>query len=454
MNSNEAAASSLKDIPTRSSSEINYLLSNEIIKGYPDGLFHPKNSVTREEAVTMVGRAIGLDGTNRKTSFSDVKEKSFGSGFIQSALEEEMIPKGSTFRPKASMTRGEMALLLEKAFPLTELEIATDTSKKKFSDISSSGELADAIHRIATAGLASGYPDGTFQPKGNMTREEFSLFVARGLNENYRIANVEQPSNKDDANAEETKKAFVNVDASDTLNVRSGPSTDYSIVGSFKAGTEVSIDRFEGEWAKVKSGNVTGYVNSYYLIIPSDGKDKTVVIDPGHGGSDPGAIGVGGLQEKELNLDVALKVESLLKQMGIEVVMTRRDDSFPSLGQRVEIARKSKATAFVSIHGNSATPSAAGTETYYSMASTRADSSKQLATFIQKRLYPALGTKDRGVREGKFYVIHKNPLPSALVELGFISNSGDARKLASDEYRKKAAEAIALGIHDYYKWKN
>ena len=134
--------------------------------------------------------------------------------------------------------------------------------------------------------------------------------------------------------------------------------------------------------------------------------------------------------------------------------MTRRTDIYPTLGQRVDIAVNAKADAFVSIHGNKfSRESANGTETYYSTASIRADNSKQLATFIQERLYPALGTYDRGVRTANFQVIYKNPLPAALVELGFISNKDDASKLSSNYYRDKAAEAIALGIQDYYEWK-
>ena len=113
-----------------------------------------------------------------------------------------------------------------------------------------------------------------------------------------------------------------------------------------------------------------------------------------------------------------------------------------------------KADAFVSIHGNKfSKESAKGTETYYSTASIRADQSKELATFIQNRLYPALGTDNRGVKKANFQVIYKNPLPAALVELGFMSNKEDASKLSSNYYRDKAAEAIALGIQDYYEWK-
>ena len=125
-----------------------------------------------------------------------------------------------------------------------------------------------------------------------------------------------------------------------------------------------------------------------------------------------------------------------------------------SLSERVEMLLILMQMDLLVFMGISSSPDASGTETYYSTASTRAENSKQLATFIQNRLYPALGTKNRGVKNSQTsHVIYKNPLPAALVELGFISNDSDASKLSSDYYRDKAAEAIALGIEDYYNWK-
>ena len=364
------AAVSLSDIPEQYAPEINYLLEQGVISGYPDRTFKPNNNVTREEAATMIGIAKGLNGTKRATVFPDVEVDSYASGYIQSAVEQGIITGHSdgTFRPKDSITRGHMAIILQRAFNLDE------KSNVYFSDVYAAGTQYDAIDRITTAGLAVGFPDGTFQPDSPVTRAHYALFVARGLNPNFRVS-----------------------------------------------------------------------------YTPSNG--KMVAIDAGHGGSDPGAIGINGMQEKELNLDVSLKVESLLRQKGIQVVMTRRDDTYPTLSERVNIAVNSNADAFVSIHANSATPTAGGTETYYSTAATRAEDSEQLATFIQNRLYPALETRDRGVKTAEFYVIDNNPLPAALVELGFITNSTDNSKLASDYYRNKAAEAIALGIEDYYNWK-
>ena len=434
----KVSATTLNDIPAGSSSEISYLLDKGVIKGYPGNLFLPNQYVTRDEAATMIGRALGLDGTQRATIFPDVGKDSYASGYIQSAVEKNIIGGYSDgrFGPKDKITRGHMAFLLQRAFNLTE------GSNITFIDVPKSSAEYTAIDQITTAGLSNGYADGSFKPALPVTREQFSLFVARGLNKDFRVSFLGQP----------IKEASVNVESWDVLNVRSGPSSDYAKVGSLKAGTKVSVYRYEGDWAYISSGSIIGYVNSYYLSTPTKG--HVIAIDPGHGGSDPGAIGIGGMLEKELNLSVGLKVESLLKNMGIEVVMTRRTDTYPTLTERVNIAVNGKADAFLSIHGNKFNAeSANGTETYYSTASVRSEDSKQLATFVQNRLYPALGTTNRGVKTANYTVIYSTPLPSALVELGFISNTSDASKLASDTYRNKAAEAIALGIQDYYNWK-
>lgn len=438
-----ASASGLKDIPAMYKNEINYLLERNVVNGYPDKTFGPKLNVTREEAVTMVGRAIGLDGQPRKTSFKDVQPSSWSSGYIQSALDNQLLSTNTEakFRPHDKMTRGEMALLLQRAFNLSE------KGSVSISDVSDTGDLYDAINAIVTAGLSNGYPDGTFKPKNAMTREEFALFVARGLNEEYRVSQDLEPIGE----------AVVNASS---LNVRSGPSTDYSAVGFLQEGASVVVYKQEGDWAYISMGSVYGYVNTSYLIIspitlPPTETERVIAIDAGHGGKDPGAVGFG-LEEKEINLSVALKVESLLKEHGIKVVMTRADDTFLELNERVDVAVQNNADTFVSIHANKfKEESGNGTETYFSTASLnpRAENSKQLATFIQERLYKALETRNRGVKEGKFIVIHKNPLPSALVELGFISNKSDSAKLASEDYRNKAAEAIALGIVDYYNWR-
>lgn len=461
LNGRDIAAASFSDIPTAYKNEIGFLIDKNVINGYPDQTFRPQNSVTREEAVTMVGRALGLNGTQRNTSYQDVNRTDYSSGYIQSALEKQIISVGTDkkFRPRDKMTRGEMAYLLQKAFKLKEKSLLVSIS-----DVSAKGSLYDAINSIVTAGLSNGYPDGTFKPNNSMTRTEFSLFVARGINSDYRVDNDIEPIN-------ELKPIGEKLTNATWLNVRTTPSssTDLNISSGFPAKTVVTVYRYEGNWALVSSGDTYGYVHNGYLINPGDETEpeeetptppatakRIIAIDAGHGDHDPGAI-ENGLQEKDVNLAVSLKVEKLLKEKGFTVVMTRRDDTFLELAERVAVAQAKNADTFVSIHSNTFSNSSAnGTETYFSSAAVdpNAEKSKKLATFIQERLYKALDTYNRGVKDSGFYVIKYNPVPSALVELGFISNSSDAQKLASEEYRNKAAEAIASGIVDYYNWRD
>lgn len=445
------AAAKLPDIPSSAAKEINFLLDKKIIAGYEDGTFKPTRNVTRAEAAIMLGRALKLDGTQRSTTFSDVGASAKASGYIQSAVKKGIISgyKDGTFKPDNTISRVEMAYLLERSFDLEEM------SDIRFSDIPASGEQHEAINKVATAGITVGYPDGKYRPTEVVTRQDFSVFVARALNPEFRISKAEDPVKEEPAKQEPIKQAYVNVDSWDVLNVRSGPNVDHSVVGKLNVNTQVSVYRYEGDWAYIKSGNISGYVNSYYLSSSKVKESKAkITIDAGHGGTDPGASG-NGIIEKELTLDVAKRVERLLKEKGIEVVMTRSTDTYLSLQKRVDIGVDSKSDAFVSIHGNAATASAQGTETWYSPKTKSAADSKQLASFIQNRLYKAMDTKNRGLKNNRdLYVIYRNPLPSALVELGFMSNKEDAAKLKSNWYRDEASKAIAQGIVDYFKWKN
>ncbi|MEC0329041.1 N-acetylmuramoyl-L-alanine amidase family protein [Paenibacillus macerans] len=175
---------------------------------------------------------------------------------------------------------------------------------------------------------------------------------------------------------------------------------------------------------------------------------KTVVIDAGHGGSDPGTTSFSNRHEKEFTLALALKVqELLLNEPGINLVMTRESDVYPTRSERVKLANELNADIFVSIHGNSvlSSPQTTGTETYYYERS----SSKELANTIHKRLVEAVGFKDRGVKNGNFQVIRETKMAAVLLEVGFLSNPADEEAMFSDEMQYKAAQAIVDGIKEY-----
>ncbi|OXL84592.1 N-acetylmuramoyl-L-alanine amidase [Paenibacillus sp. SSG-1] len=176
------------------------------------------------------------------------------------------------------------------------------------------------------------------------------------------------------------------------------------------------------------------------------GGKKIVVIDAGHGDQDPGASGVSGKKEKAFNLAVALKVGALLKNdPNIDVVLTRSDDTFLELSERVKIANDLKADVFISIHANSAGSSVAtGSETYY-----QRDASKALANVMHKYLVQATGLKDRGVRYGNFHVIRETKMPAVLLEVGYLSNKNDEAALFSESFQQRVAKGIVSGIKEY-----
>lgn len=170
-----------------------------------------------------------------------------------------------------------------------------------------------------------------------------------------------------------------------------------------------------------------------------------VMIDPGHGGKDPGAIGIGGLREKDVILPISLQIARRLEQQGVQVVMTRSDDRFISLAGRTQMAKQAGANIFVSIHANAISmrrPDVNGLETYYF-------ANPRLAQTIHNSILQSVNIRDRGVRQARFYVLRNTSVPSVLVEVGFVTGAEDAPKLASPAFQNQMADAIARGILQY-----
>lgn len=187
------------------------------------------------------------------------------------------------------------------------------------------------------------------------------------------------------------------------------------------------------------------------IIIPAiikkhtDGK-KYVVIDAGHGGSDCGALR-NGLNEKDITLDIAKRVQSQLEKKGYVVAMTRTDDSYVSLQDRVDFSEIFNPDIFVSIHVNSSnsdTPS--GLETHYYK-----DNSLTLAKYVHASMLNNINAKDRGLFKSKFYVINHTTAPAILVETGFISNPTERAQLNTESRKNATAKAIVEGIDEYFK---
>ena len=199
---------------------------------------------------------------------------------------------------------------------------------------------------------------------------------------------------------------------------------------------------------------------------------KVVVLDPGHGGEDSGAVSAKGLQEKAVALDIALRVRKRLIRAGYTVYTTRHKDDFLELAERPRRAKTWKADAFVSIHANSGPKTARGTETFVlslpghrstNDRSGNTPSSKSsegnghdegnmaLGFALHHKLRKAVELEDRGVRRARFQVLREAPCPAALVEVGFLSHAKEAARLANAAHREKIAVAIADGIENYLR---
>lgn len=183
---------------------------------------------------------------------------------------------------------------------------------------------------------------------------------------------------------------------------------------------------------------------------PRELYSKVIVIDPGHGGKDPGAMD-NGLDEKTVNLDITVYLKEYLDADGsIKVYYTRLDDSYPTLGDRTVLANEIDADFFLSIHNNWHTPRAKGTETYYMTGA--GTKSIQMAKIFQKAIISASGTYDRGHKDKNLFVLRNTKMPAVLVEIAFLSNTSDASKLKSESFKKNVANGLYKAILETFRY--
>lgn len=249
----------------------------------------------------------------------------------------------------------------------------------------------------------------------------------------------------------------------DSLRIRGGPGTGYQVIGSLKAQDSVTVLSRQGEWVRIRtSGGETGWVSGQYITAGSSRgstrtvsakpsgsiRGKLIVVDPGHGGSDPGMVGTTyTTMEKDLTLQTSLYLRDYLTAKGARVEMTRtRGNQKPTLARRVQMGHSLAADAFVSVHYNSSPKKVSGTLTFYYSES----DDLRLARSIETRLGQGIGLRSNGLSYGNYHILRENRLPAVLVELGFLSNPADESVVRTSSYQKKAAKAIADGLADYF----
>lgn len=220
--------------------------------------------------------------------------------------------------------------------------------------------------------------------------------------------------------------------------IKSNNSSNTSIIFNAK-------DKLHYEVFTRKETNETAIT----LLKPASKAEKLVVIDPGHGGHDPGAV-YKSVKEKDLNLDIALRLNELLKEKNIKTYMMREDDSFVSLYERAYIANSLNASLFLSIHNNAMdNTSYGGTMTlcYPARSGSKGFTGQAFAQIVQENLIKTLGTKDRKViNRPNLVVLKATKMPAALAEVAFITNDADRNNLQNATFRQKAAQALCDSI--------
>ncbi|WP_052360669.1 N-acetylmuramoyl-L-alanine amidase [Oceanobacillus manasiensis] len=238
----------------------------------------------------------------------------------------------------------------------------------------------------------------------------------------------------------------------DNTHIRSEPSTDGEIVGFAEKGDSFDVLDEQKEWIEVTNDSLTGFISKRLIekgsvSSTSDFKNKTIVIDAGHGGRDVGAIGATDVLEKDITFLTAQELASELRMLGAEVLLTRSEDEFISLGSRVSYANMIDTDAFISIHYNSIPehPDVTGINTYFYKGK-----NEVLASYIQSGIVKETEAKDRGVAHGNFLVIRQTLQPSVLLELGFLSNPEKESLLGTVAYQKKLVTGIVNGLGKYF----
>ncbi|MBO0993701.1 N-acetylmuramoyl-L-alanine amidase [Bacillus sp. SD088] len=249
------------------------------------------------------------------------------------------------------------------------------------------------------------------------------------------------------------------------VRVRTGPSTDYGIIKQVSKNSTYPIVNQSNDWVEVKlDDGSTGWIAMWLTDMSGEtapvstpiveqSKNTSslsgynIVIDPGHGGVDPGSIGLNNVFEKDMTMTTANVVAQKLRDAGATVIMTRDNDYFVSLENRTQISRDYNTHVFISLHYNAhSAHNVGGIETHYYTGG----NSYKLAKEVQAELESSTPLRGRGIQQSAFQVIRENNAPSILVELGFITNPNELAFIQTQEYQNNVANGIVEGIRHYF----
>ncbi len=474
------ASQNFSDLPNKGNDqEAHMYLSKAVQLGLlstdKNNKIRPYAPATREEMAVAISKAFNLAQrpTNEKPMyFKDISTQHIHADEIN-GLYYAGVTQGvkGEFQPRANLKRSQFVMMIARAmddrFKLSLIQnapyekgIVTNLKAGDRLNVRPTPSMANSpvgklnLNTIVKVNHAT--KDGWL----NITANNITGYVSSTYIKKYTETAVNPPKPVDPPVTQPpTTTPTSNVIGKVTvpnLNVRSAGNASSTIVDKLSTGQKVTVHSINGFWVNITTpSGKRGYVHKYYLkLINQTGsavKDRIIVLDPGHGGRDPGSS-AGGVSEKQIALDISKRVQKKLQNAGATVYLTRTGDTYPELSDRTQFATKMFAESFVSIHTNSFhNTSASGTEVWYNTSSNQNGAeSKQLAQLVQNKIIQKVKTTDRKIKDGPFYVIRNNQMPAILIELGFISNPSDREKMTNDYYANLFADAIYEGIVEYY----
>jgi len=338
---------------------------------------------------------------------------------------------------------------------------------------SSNGEIIGFLSKgdqIATFGEKHGWIQTYYAGQVAWVASQFLFPVQDGTPQE------QQSQNNVDQSPQEAIQVHTN-----GVHIRSGAGTNYAVISTAQSGNTYDLIETSGDWYHIMlDDGSTGWIASWLTDTPTasaaDSTENTseepspiirekeqpqqkkqnlngslegltIVLDPGHGGKDPGSIGLDGVQEKELIMTISEKVAQQLRAAGANVVFTRTGDYFISLEQRVGISQDHNADAFISLHYN-AFPviTVQGINTYFYSNG----ANHELASEIQSALAKNVAMQNRGTSQADFHVLRENNNLAALIELGFITNPDDLLTIQTADYQNGVANGITDGLINYF----
>ena len=441
--------------------------------------FSPHTPITRDEMAKALAIAFKLpvsNYANLEVPFTDISKSNAYYKYI-SAIYYNGITKGSDgkYLPNNNVKRSQFALFVARAaskeFRL-ELPVQGVTVPNPADSIMQVKATEDNLNVRSSAvftGTANilgkvnkGHVFNVYEIAADYYKVDYNgryAYIYKTYTEEVNATQPEPPVTEPPSNnsGQLPSTTTIGIATVNNLNIRAQATADSAILGKINRDTKVDVLSISGAWAEVSYDGKVGYINKTYLrLVNTSGSavaGRIIVIDPGHGGKDPGAVS-GNAVEKTIVINTANKLKQKLEAAGAIVKMTRTGDTYPSLEQRVQFARDNYGEIFISLHANAAGASAQGTETFYSISAN--DNEKEdyaLATFINSEIVKNANMKDRGVKREDYYVIRNLYIPSVLVELGFVTNSEDRSKLVNDKYIDIFAQSIYNGITKYYSQK-